>query len=40
MNQVEGVRAEDERAEDERAAMRRTERAARKFGIDLSKPPD
>jgi hypothetical protein len=34
-NQVDGVSAEDKRA-----AMRRIERAARKFGIELSKPPD
>jgi len=34
-NQVEGVSAEDKRA-----ARRRIERAARKFGIELSKPPD
>jgi len=34
-NQVEGVSAEDKRA-----AMRQIERAARKFGVELSKPPD
>ena len=34
-NQVEGVSEADRRA-----ARRRIERAARKFGIDLSKPPD
>lgn len=34
-NQVEGVSAEDRRE-----ARRRIERAAKKFGVDLSKPPD
>jgi hypothetical protein len=34
-DQVEGVSAEDKRA-----ARRRIERAARKFGIELSRPPD
>jgi hypothetical protein len=34
-NQVEGVSAEDKRE-----AKRRIERAAEKFGVELSKPPD
>jgi len=34
-NQVEGVSAEEKRE-----AKRRIERAAEKFGVDLSKPPD
>ena len=31
---------EDDSAEDKREAKRRIERAARKFGVELSKPPD
>jgi hypothetical protein len=34
-NQVEGVSAEDRRE-----AKRRIEKAAKKFGVELSKPPD
>jgi hypothetical protein len=34
-DQVEGVSAEDKRE-----AKRRIERAAKKFGVELSKPPD